>query len=391
MHIDSIKEKVYLVWYSIGVLFLFAIIMWILSIFKSLVALLTVCILIAYLLVPMVNYLTHPISLKLPSEIKVGGRRLRIPFKFHFTTKKGVSRLVSITLVFIFVGILLMLIMLYVVPIVTQEFNNLNANRNAYYQSAIKWINDAQTWLMLNTPAPVKPYLPDFAQLFSNEIMVHVNKVARESVPFMRNLMGHVAMLFLMPLIVFYILMDADTYRSSFMSIIPAKKKPEIEELMKEIDLILQRYVRGQILVCIIIGISVAVVLIVMDIPYAILIGVFAGIIDAIPYVGVIVGMIPAVALALLKSPLHAILVLLVLYVVHWSEGHIVIPNIMGQSVGLPPLTVIVALIIGAQLMGVLGMFLSVPLASVIRVVISFYVRKRQEKEAAENLSPPAI
>ena len=94
--------------------------------------------------------------------------------------------------------------------------------------------------------------------------------------------------------------------------------------------------------------------------------------------------MVPAFLVALgHKGLVFAILVVVLMEVVHWTEGHIIVPAIIGQSVGLPPLVVMIALGAGAELGGVVGMFLSMPLAAILRVLLQFYVSRLERWEAA--------
>ncbi|MEW6278692.1 MAG: AI-2E family transporter, partial [Candidatus Eremiobacterota bacterium] len=146
--------------------------------------------------------------------------------------------------------------------------------------------------------------------------------------------------------------------------------------------------IRGQILVCLTIGTSIAVVLGWLGVEYAILIGVFAGVIDFIPYAGVALGMIPAFFISLANHGLWAACgVLFVMWCIHQLEGHVIVPAVLGQSVGLPSLVVIASLLAGAELAGIMGMFLAIPVAAIVRVLGQFYVRKMEE---AHGLAPPA-
>jgi len=100
------------------------------------------------------------------------------------------------------------------------------------------------------------------------------------------------------------------------------------------------------------------------------LIGVFAGAVDIIPYLGAVAGAIPAVIIALITHGLGwALLVVGAFVVVNQVEGHIIVPNVVGQRVGLTPFMVIVAILIGAELGGILGMFIAVPVAAIIKAL----------------------
>jgi predicted PurR-regulated permease PerM len=108
-----------------------------------------------------------------------------------------------------------------------------------------------------------------------------------------------------------------------------------------------------------------------LHVKYALLIGVVAGIFDVIPFVGAFVGAIPAVTLAFLNDGWqHALIVAVVFGLIFQAEGHFIAPRIVSESVGLTPLTVIIAILIGNELLGIVGMFLAVPVGAALRVIV---------------------
>ncbi|MCL5773336.1 MAG: AI-2E family transporter, partial [Firmicutes bacterium] len=141
--------------------------------------------------------------------------------------------------------------------------------------------------------------------------------------------------------------------------------------------------------VCLVIGASITLALFLWRVDYYFLIGAFSGIIDIIPYIGVIVSLVPAFLLGLIKyqSLVIALGIVATLELIHYLEGHIIVPTVVGQSVGLPPLVVIISLIIGAELMGIMGMFLAIPVAAIVRVTVNYYIRLINEsRETGEEL-----
>lgn len=378
MQTESIKTKAYFVWYVLGILTLLFVIFTVLSYLKHVVILLSVSIIIAYVLAPFVDFFTHPIELHIADSLRIGHRELRLPFrkKNIILHKNGFSRIISIIIIYLILLFFVLLIIFYLVPIVSMQFNNLINNKHIYIRHAINLYEQASQWITPRIPDSIKEQIPDLWAKTTEELRNFGIGALQHSIPMVQHFLSYFALIFITPFVVFYILMDVDKYKNGFMALIPPSRKEDFSELLHEIDLVLGRYIRGQLLVCLVIGVSVTIALLLLDIQYAVLIGVFAGVIDIIPYVGVVIGMIPAVIIALFKSPLYALFVLAVLYFIHWSEGHIIVPNVVGQSVGLPPLVVIVSLIIGAETMGILGMFLAVPIASVIRVVINHMVKR---------------
>lgn len=383
----DIKTKSAKVWYAIGVLILTFIILWILSCIKNIVALLIICTLISYVLRPLVDFLSHPISINIKNRIKAFGKDITLPFKgFSVKTQKGLPRVGAISMTFITVICVISLILMFVIPLVSQEMNNFYAQRHEYKMTLISQYEKAAEFAEAKIPSTFKPYIHGLTSHINLHAIMNTCKNAAVSMmPAVSNFMTSVSHLILVPFVTFYMLMDYEEYRISLLSLLPKRRKKEIHSLLGEIDAMLKQYIKGQILVCLIIGISVTIAMVALDIPYAILIGAFAGAIDVIPYVGVIISMVPSVLLAMSKGPFYAVLTLGILYFIHWLEGHVIIPNIMGQSIKLPPLTVIVALIVGAEMMGLIGMFLAIPIAAIIRVVIEFYIKKRDEREAAEE------
>ena len=123
-------------------------------------------------------------------------------------------------------------------------------------------------------------------------------------------------------------------------------------------------------LVAALVGIFVSIGLHFLNLGYALLIGLFAGLLDVIPYFGAFIGALPAVGLALVSSPLLAFKVIVLFVIIHQLEGLVIHPQIMGEKVGLQPLSVIFWVFIGGELGGFTGMLLGVPAAAVGKVIV---------------------
>lgn len=375
---DIWRERLYAVLFIIAVLLLGYIVLRALSYVKIVVIILAVSTIFAYILAPVVRFFNSPIILTFPGYISLFNKRIKVFKKKEIILKKeGFSKIFSVLIVYIFLFILLWLAASYVLPRIVFEFHDFNKDFPQIACEIRNTLHNLSRWIHLQLP----PYyankmLGGLTESFLAEVRAIGMTVFHQTLPFMFRFFSSMAIVFIVPLVTFYILMDTDKYKKGFMLLIPADKKQNILDLFKKIDITLGRFIRGQLIVCICIGISVAIVLGLWGIEYSLLIGVFSGIIDIIPYVGVIVSMVPAVLLALLKSPWIAVGVFLTLIIIHWSEGHIIIPLVVGQVVGLPPLVIIVALLAGAELMGIPGMFLAVPAAAVIRVIVNHYTEK---------------
>lgn len=194
--------------------------------------------------------------------------------------------------------------------------------------------------------------------------------------------------LVIVPVLAFYILLDVDRVSKGFMRLIPPRFQPQVLSAVTDIDSVLGGFIRGQVIVGAIIAIVTTIILLALHINYAFLIGLFAGVMDIIPYVGAIAGAVPAVLIALVTFGLgRAVIVVLAFVAMYQLEGHIIAPNVVGQRVGLTPLMVIVAILIGAELGGIPGMFISVPLAAIMRAMwLRFVEPSIEEAVEAEQI-----
>lgn len=183
------------------------------------------------------------------------------------------------------------------------------------------------------------------------------------------NALASLTLYILSPVITIYFLADWKGLRDSFFRLVPQRRRMEWRRLWQDINHVIRQFVRGDLVIAVIVGILIGVGVKLVGMEYALLIGLICGVSDLIPYFGPVIGAVPAVLLGLTKSPGMAFKVALVILIVQQLEGNVISPKLMGDSVGLHPLWVVFALLAGGELAGFWGMFLAVPLAAVIRVV----------------------
>ncbi|HEX3670105.1 MAG TPA: AI-2E family transporter [Candidatus Cybelea sp.] len=194
-----------------------------------------------------------------------------------------------------------------------------------------------------------------------------------------------VTLFIVVPVVTAYLLLDLDRLQASLAAIVPAERWRATMSLLSEIDGVIGGFIRGQLLVALFVGVTITVALMVLGVPYPYLFGVLAFFGDLIPYVGAVLAFIPAFLTALLTNGwLNAVLVTVAFVTIYEVEGHLIAPNVVGREVKLSALVVIVALLIGAEVAGLFGMLIAVPVAGVARVVLTRVV------EAAKSKVPPS-
>ncbi len=191
---------------------------------------------------------------------------------------------------------------------------------------------------------------------------------------------ANIVSLIISPILAFYFLRDHKSMRERTLQYVPAKYRGDVQNIMREINIALNGFFRGQLLVCLFVGIFIYAGLFFLKIPYALFIGLVAGLFDIIPYFGPVLGFLPAAAFALMKSPLTVLWVFLIFVAANQIENGIISPKIIGDRVGLHPLIVIFAVFVGGDLMGIVGMLLAIPVAATIRVILEYFLLRKPKR-----------
>lgn len=202
-----------------------------------------------------------------------------------------------------------------------------------------------------------------------------------------------------MPIVAYFMMIEWPRIVAWVKDLLPRHSKDLILELLKEIDQKLSGFVRGQITVAFFLGVSYAIALTIAGLKYGFMIGLLSGFLSIIPMVGSAVGLIISVAVAWFQSSdlLFVGIIGAIFIIGQLIEGNILTPKLVGDSVGLHPLWVFFALLAGGSVLGILGMFLAVPVAAVIGVLLGFAIKKYkqssyyEEKLEQEDSSKPAV
>nr|WP_281419799.1 AI-2E family transporter [Evansella tamaricis] len=198
---------------------------------------------------------------------------------------------------------------------------------------------------------------------------------------FIRQLVDWMFILVVIPFLVFYLLKDMELVKKLCWYITPKPYRKEGERLIKEIDESLGNYIRGQLLVCVAVGIFAYIGFILIDMPYALLLAVFIGLTNVIPYFGPIIGVVPVIFIALTESLQLVVMAIIVTLIVQVIEGNLLAPIIVGKSLHMHPALIIFALVVGGEVAGVIGLILSVPILTVIRVILVHVRRMIRERK----------
>lgn len=167
-----------------------------------------------------------------------------------------------------------------------------------------------------------------------------------------------------------YLLLDEDGIKKFFTALLPIKQKAQIQGIAHKVGMGLGSWFRGQLLLGLMVGILVYVGLVLLNVPYALTLAILAGILELTPIVGPIISAIPAILIALSVSPTSALIVAVFYILIQELENKLLVPKVMQKTVGLHPVTIIIVLLIGAKLMGLMGILLAVPTTSMVYIIL---------------------
>lgn len=331
----------------------FGAVLYVINLLRNVLGPFIIAVFIAYLLDPVVNFVQNKVRIR--------------------------HRGLSVILTVFIVGAGLTAVLMFLIPAFIQEMNKMVQLIRTYMQSVdvndvlpFDWehslkdmIQETELISYLNIDniyETIKKVLPGFWNLFSGS---------------MRVIAGIVGMLIVV-LYTIFILMDFQKMGQLWLGLIPSQYRKVSSEILDDLGHSMDLYFRSQGLIALIVGVLLAIGFKIIGLPMAIIIGLFIGALNIVPYLQ-IVGLIPALLLALLKAMESsqsfwqvALMVLVVLAIVQLIQETILVPRIMGKAYGMNPAIVLLALSIWGSLMGLIGMLLALPLTSVIA---SYYKR----------------
>jgi putative permease len=285
--------------------------------------------------------------------------------------RKNVDRVFATTAIFILMGIVIGLTAWLTIPLLTDRLQVLQADAPKYLEGLTRLFRSIEGKLAFLQRAGVHfdigsqiqdklmPYTADFFTVLPNLVKKFVT------------------VMLLAPFLAFFMIKDGRQFSRNLLALVPNNLFELTYNIYHQINDQMGQFVRARLLEAAIVGLVTWVGLMMISFPFAELLAIFAAATNLIPYLGPVIGTIPAVILALVNgaSPVEMILLFTVYFVAQLIDAAFIIPVVVAKIVDLHPVTVIVVIIIGAQLMGVVGMLISIPVASAFKVTVGTIFR----------------
>jgi predicted PurR-regulated permease PerM len=271
--------------------------------------------------------------------------------------KKKVPRSLAVLLVYLILISLLSLMIALVIPPVISQFHQLIEKLPVYWQKF--------------TETNIGKFIAqqDFKNLKESLESLQAN-LARGIYVTLGGAFGSAFAFFLVLVLTFYIVTQESALQKTVKSLIPDQYLPYLTQLFLKIKQKMNAWFKGQLILCFAVGFLVYVGLLILRVDYALTLGLIAGVTEIIPYIGPVLGAVPAVFIAFGTSPIKALMVIILYIIIQQLENNLLVPKIMQKAVGLNPIVSIIVLIIGGKLGGVVGALLAIPIASALSIFI---------------------
>ncbi len=285
-----------------------------------------------------------------------------------------IPRLVSILSMYLLLGCAFVLVFYLIIPPVVEQFSSLSTTFSSYKEQI-----DNVYQAIINNPN---------ASVFE-EVQKHISEINSAIAQYssglfnrLAGLFGTIAKVVFVFVITFYITVKKDTLKHLIRLAAPIAYQPYLIQKLNRVQQKMGAWLRGQFVLMCIIGVLTFIGLSILGVPNALLLSIIAGFAELIPYFGPILSAIPAIFFGYTESPWHAIGVLILFVIIQQSENQIIVPQVMRKAVGIHPVVSISAMLIGAKVAGVIGIFLAIPVATVVSIFIEDFI---QQKRAVEN------
>ena len=305
----------------------------------------------------------------------------------------GVSRTIATTIVTAIFALAVVLLLLLIVPLVIQQVI-------AFLSTLPDFISRTQDRLL--------PFYMELQQQFDLPDVTELGEIARTRigtalawlVGLLEGLITQglaianlLSLIFITPVVAFYLLRDWDRLVARVDDLLPRDHAEVMRQLAKQANESLAGFARGQSMVCVLLGAFYAVALVLVGLPFGAIVGLVAGLLTFIPYVGCLTGFVVSMAIAVGQfDNWGSIALVAIIFVVgQVIEGNFLTPKLVGDRVGLHPVWIIFALLAGGALFGFLGLLLAVPVAALIGVLVRFSIAQYRASKLYLGTSPPIV
>lgn len=294
-------------------------------------------------------------------------------------TARKIPKILAVIIVYVIVLAVFALIIVLLIPPIADQIEQLSQNFPVYLERATSDFYRVTNYINQNN---IAQSITGYLQAFQFQLPQTSADIFSKVSDFIFDIFS----IFIILIITFYFLVEENATKRILRSLLPSHYLPYTYQLVNRIQQKLGLWLRAQLILGFIIFILVYVALLSLQVKYALILAIVAGLLEFIPYIGPIFSGSLATFLTLMHSPTQALLVVILYILIQSFENHILVPQIMRKAVGLNPVISIFALLVGGKLGGAKGVILAIPLLTVLSVIFEdFFARKKEEEFKLEE------
>jgi predicted PurR-regulated permease PerM len=290
----------------------------------------------------------------------------------------GYKRYVGVMVVAALLGSIFAGILIIIIPILIKEIESFQFNADQYYGYFLNYLEMLRGKLEAAFPV-LEQY--DISNDVISESKNFLLYTAQQVPNYLANVFSGFSIIILIPILVFFMLLNGSKYLKSLVSLLPSNYTETILSIVYKIDAIFGGYIRGQIVEAFFVGSMSALSLSILGVNFALLIGVIAGVANLVPYLGPVVGITLAVLVGAVQYQTFSIVIKIVIIyaLIKLLDDNFIQPLVVGHNVNLGPVSMVFAMLAGGHVCGFLGVVFAVPVAAILKVVFIMIVKKKYE------------
>lgn len=277
--------------------------------------------------------------------------------------QKNMPRALAVVVIYFIIIAIFALFSILIFGRLSSEIQHL---ANIFPDLVNRYLPSVEDWR--NNQGEISSFLKTNLQNFSEKLSQLTGNIFQSIISVFGGLVTAIS-IFVMS---FYLLLEGNAAKKALEAILPSQQQERALVILNKFSDKMGSWFRGQLLLMLIVGILDFIILSILQVDGALALGTWGGLTEIIPYVGPIIGAIPAIIVASSSQGIWSgvLVFALMLVLVQWIESQIIVPNVMKKAVGLSPIIIIIALLVGGKLLGIIGIILAVPIAALISVIV---------------------
>ena len=288
--------------------------------------------------------------------------------------QRGFSRTMGVMFVYLLLLILFVGFALLLFPLIVDQGTTIAAAMPGYYQSLREWTVNYPNQFIVSLSQFLPVTLPSFNPQATQQTGQEVVASAGQAMGYITQAAGAIFIAIVILVLAFYWTLDGPRIVQSFLLLIPQDHRESISELISSMETKVGSFVAGQGLLCLIISMMSLLAYLLIGLPNALVLALIAGVLEAVPMVGPLLGAVPAALVALSIAPDKLIWIIVATIVIQQLENSLLVPRVMGKAVGVNPFVTLLAIFAFSSLFSIAGALMAIPMAAIIQLLLDRFV-----------------